>query len=60
MRRIPLCMCFAGIPILNMRSDDLTIPKLVVQIGKLHLAVRIGVLKLKFVNGIELPITWTA
>jgi len=43
-----------------MRSDGLTIPKLVNQIGKLHLAVRIGVLKLKFVNGIELPITWTA
>ena len=38
-------MCFAGIPIFEMRRDGLTIPKLVNQIGKLHLAVRIGVFK---------------
>ena len=44
MRRIPLCRRFAGIPILEMRSDGLTIPKLVDQIGKFHLAVRIGIL----------------
>lgn len=38
-------MCFARIPIFKMRSDGLAILKLVDQIGKLHLAVRIGVLK---------------
>jgi hypothetical protein len=38
-------MRFAGIPILEMRSDGLTIPKLVDKVGKLHLAIRIGVLK---------------
>ena len=45
LRRIPLRTRFSGIPILKMRSDGLTIPKFVDQIGKFHLVVRIGVLK---------------
>ena len=44
-RRIPIRLCFAGIPISKMRSDGLTIPKRVDQVCKLHLAVRIGVFK---------------
>jgi hypothetical protein len=45
LRRIHFCICFAGIPIFKMRSDGLTMLKLVDQIGKLHLANCIGVLK---------------
>lgn len=45
MRRLPLCMHFARISILEVRSDSLAVPKLFDQIGKLHLAVRAGVFK---------------
>jgi len=45
MRRIPFYVRFAWIPILEVRSDSLAVSKFFEQVGKLHLAIRIGFLE---------------